>query len=312
MRIAGVLIFCLGLTAQTKPAATAAKPPAVEKSAFDKATLEAYLRHVELVIPQVSMKIDDAKPSTELPGFFDVWVHLSYNGGTKDDHYLVSKDGKKILKGEIFDVNKNPFQSNIDRLKTENQPTLGPANAPVTLVVYSDFQCPVCKEEAQVIRQNVAKTFPDKVKLYFKDFPLDSIHNWARTAAIGGRCVYRQDKNKFWDYFDWAYENQQSIGLDNYVSKLQAFASEKGLDGMQLGRCMDTKATEPDVTKEVEEGHMLGIAATPTLFVNGRKIEGGVPWQNLEALINLELDHQAQLKADADKCCEVTIPKLVK
>jgi protein-disulfide isomerase len=301
MKIALFALIGLGAMAQT---------PA--KSALDKATLEAYLRNVELFLPQVTAKIDDAKPSADLPGYFDVWVHWSANGATKDELVYISKDGTRIVRGDAFDVNKNPFQSNLDKLKTDLQPSFGPASAPVAMVVFSDFQCPVCKEEAQVLRQNVAKTFPDKVRVYFKDFPLDSIHNWARPAAIAGRCVFKQSPAKFWDYFDWTYENQQTIGADNFSSKLQAFATEKGLDGMQLGRCLDNKATDAEVTREADEGHALQISATPTVFLNGRKLEGGLPWPTIEQLVNLEIDHQAKAHDAAEKCCEVSLPKIVK
>ncbi len=157
----------------------------------------------------------------------------------------------------MYDINRNPFQSNLDKLKTSTQPSFGPEKAPVTLVVFSDFQCPVCKEEAQVLRQNIATTFKDKVRVYFNDFPLDTIHPWARTAAIAGRCIYRQKPAAFWDFFDWVYENQPQISLDNINTKLQEFASEKGVDGMQLGRCMETKASEPEVNQSVVEGHLL-------------------------------------------------------
>jgi protein-disulfide isomerase len=303
MRIAAFLLICVAAVAQTAPP---------QKTAFDKASLEAYLRNVELFVPQVTAKIDDAKPSTDLPGFFDVWVHWSANGATKDELVYVSKDGTKIVRGDAYDVNKNPFQSNLDKLKTASQPSLGKDGAPVTIVVFSDFQCPVCKEEAQVLRQNVEKAFPDKVRVYFKDFPLDAIHNWARPAAIAGRCVYKQSPAKFWDYFDWAYDNQQTIGADNFSSKLQAFATEKGIDGMQLGRCVDNKATDAEVNREVDEGHTLQVSATPTIFLNGRKLEGALPWPTLEQLVNLEIDHQAKAKEAADKCCEVSLPKIVK
>ncbi len=309
MRIATFLLIAASAFAQNAPAPV---KPAPAKSAFDKATLEAYLRNVELFLPQVTAKVDDAKPSADIPGFFDVWVHWSANGATKDELIYISKDGSHIILGDAWDVNKNPFQSNLDKLKTDAQPTFGPAGAPVTLIVFSDFQCPVCKEEAQVLRQNLAKTFPDKVRVYFKDFPLDSIHNWARQAALAGRCVYKQNPQKFWDYFDWAYENQQTIGADNFSSKFQTFAAEKGLDGMQLGRCMDNKATEAELNKEVDEGRSLMVAATPTIFLNGRKLEGSVPWQGLEQLINLEIEHQAKAAGASDKCCEVSLPKIGK
>ena len=312
MKTVVFLLACVSAFAQTKPAAAAAPEKAAEKSAFDKATLEAYLRLVELWVPQVNVKIDDAKPAPDMPGYFLVNVHLSFNGGKKDERYYVSKDGHKIVKGDVYDVNQNPFQSNLDKLKTDLQPSYGAAGAPVVMVVFSDFQCPVCKEEAQVLRQNVSKTFPDKVRVYFQDFPLDSIHNWARTAAIAGRCVFRQNPAKFWDYFDWVYDNQQNLGMDNFSTKFQAFATEQGLDGMQLGRCVDNKSTEADVNKAVDEGYSLQVAATPTIFLNGRKLEGGIPWQTLEELINIELEHQAKAADAGEKCCEVTIPKIVK
>lgn len=303
MKFAAFLLVGVAAFGQTKPA---------EKSALDKATLEAYLRNVELFLPGVTAKIDDAKPSTDLPGFFDIWVHWSANGATKEELVYVSKDGHSVIRGDVFNINKNPFQSNLDKLKTDQQPSFGAAAAPVSMVVFSDFQCPVCKEEALILRENVAKNYGDKVRVTFKDFPLDAIHNWARTAALAGRCVYRQDQAKFWDYFDWAYANQQNIGLDNFNNKLQDFANEKGLDGMQLGRCIETKATEAEVNREVSEGHALQVSATPTVFLNGRKLEGGLAWQTMEQLIKLEIDHQAQVSSANEKCCEVTLPKLVK
>jgi protein-disulfide isomerase len=314
MKTLALLILTIAAFGQVKtpPAAAASK------SALDKTTLEAYLRHLELWVPQVTVKIDDAKPAKELPGFFDVWVHLSFNGGTKDQQYYVSQDGKKILRGDVFEINKSPFQGNLDKLKIDQQPMMGPkavtANVPVNLVLFSDFQCPVCKEEAMVLRQNLEKTFAGKVRVYFVDFPLDSIHNWAHTAALAGRCVYKQSPDAFWDYFDWTYEHQGEIGLDNFSSKFQTFATEKKLDGMSLGRCVEGKTTEPDLVREIAEGHSLQVSATPTTFMNGRKLEGGLPWQTLEQLINIEIDHSAAVAKAAkdDECCTVQIPKIVK
>jgi protein-disulfide isomerase len=309
MKTATLLLTCFSLLAQTKPSAA----PAAQKSALDKATLESYLRNVELWVPQVTVKVDDAKPSSEIPGFFDVWVHASYNSATKDELYYISKDGHTIIKGAVYDINRNPFQANIDKLKTDGAPGFGPAAAPVTLVVFSDFQCPFCKEEAQVLRGNIASAFPDKVRVYFKDFPLESIHPWARTAALAGRCVFQQNPAAFWDFFDWVYQNQEQIGLDNISGKLQQFAMDKNLDGVQLGRCIDTKATEAEVDRSIADGHLLQVSATPTIFLNGRKLEGGVQWQVLEQLINIELDRVKAAAAETpEKCCEVTLPKLVK
>jgi protein-disulfide isomerase len=261
------------------------------KGALDKAKLEAYLRHVDLYRGAVTFKIDDPKPSKFLPGFSEVMVHLTYEGGGKDDLYYVSEDGQSIIKGDVYNINKNPFQGNLDRLTTEGQPSFGPANAPVTIVEFGDLQCPDCKMEAPVLRQNVTQTYPDKVRVYFKDFPLESIHPWARAAAIAGRCVYRQNQPAFWKFYDWIYEHQQEIDPDSLNPKIMTWAGQNGVDSVQLGRCVETKATESEVNRSIAEGRALGVKGTPTLFINGRKI-GGLQWQDLQLVINLELQYK--------------------
>jgi protein-disulfide isomerase len=289
---------------------------AAEQTGFDKATLEAYLRHVELWVPAVAVKIDEPKDSKELPGFLDVIVHLSYNNNNlPEQRYYMSKDGKKIFKADVYDINKSPFQANIDKLDVKGAPSLGPATAPVVVVVFSDFQCPMCRAEAEVIHKQIAQAFPTEVRVYFRDYPLVSLHNWAYSAAIAGRCVYKLNPAAFWDYHDWVYENQTYIGLDNLNSKLQEFATSKGLDGMQLSRCIEGKTTEGEVKASMAIGNSLSLNSTPTIFVNGRRIEGAVPWENLQALLKAEIDHQAKaaaLTSKDDSCCTVTIPKIVK
>jgi len=262
------------------------------KSALDKSALEAYLRHVELYRGTVTYKIDDPRPSKDLPGFSEVEVHLSFDGGTKDERYYVSKDGQILVNGDVYRINGNPFQTNLDRLSLADLPSLGPANAPVTIVEFGDLECPDCRMEAPILRHNVAETFASQVRLYFKDFPLGSIHPWARAAAIAGRCVYHQDAKAFWDFYDWIYENQQEIEPDNLNSKILAWAGQNGLDARRLGGCIETKDSEPEVDRSLAEGRSLGVRGTPTLFINGRKI-GGLAWPDLELVIRKELEYLA-------------------
>ena len=262
------------------------------KSALDKSALEAYLRHVELYRGTVTYKIDDPRPSKDLPGFSEVEVHLSFDGGTKDERYYVSKDGQILVNGDVYRINGNPFQTNLDRLSLADLPSLGPANAPVTIVEFGDLECPDCRMEAPILRHNVAETFASQVRLYFKDFPLGSIHPWARAAAIAGRCVYHQEAKAFWDFYDWIYENQQEIEPDNLNSKILAWAGQNGVDARRLGGCIETKASEPEVDRSLAEGRSLGVRGTPTLFINGRKI-GGLAWPDLELVIRKELEYLA-------------------
>jgi protein-disulfide isomerase len=300
--LASLIVVC----GQTKPAA-----PAAKKSALDKPTLEAYLRHMEMWLPQVQVKIADPTPSP-LPGFDEVDVHLAYGSAVKDETYYVSKDGQKIIKGTVHDINQNPFQSELSLLKTDLQPSFGAPGATVVIVVFGDFECPLCREEAQVLRQEVTKAFPTQVRVYFRDYPLDSIHPWARSAAIAGRCLFRQNPALFWEYHDWIYAHQTEITPDNFKAKLLEFAGTKGVDALQLGRCFDGRATEGDIDASVAMGRALQVDATPTMFLNGRKLVGSIPWQSLEQIIKLELDYQ-KVAADAgEKCCEVKIPSPIK
>jgi protein-disulfide isomerase len=264
----------------------------IAQAKLDKAALEKYLRHVELFRGQVNFKIDDPKPAKAMPGYSEVVVHVIYEGGGRDFLYYVSADGQTIVKGDVYRLNQNPFQANLDKLTTDNQPSFGPANAPVTIVEFGDLECPDCKMEAPVLHQEVPKAFPDKVRVVFKDFPLDSIHPWAHAAAIAGRCVYRQDPKAFWKFYDWDYETQEETTVENLKSKVMAWAGNNGVDTLQLGRCIDTKATEPEISRSIAEARALGVNGTPTLFINGRKI-GGLRWQDLEFVINLELDYLA-------------------
>ncbi|MEO5926016.1 MAG: DsbA family protein [Bryobacteraceae bacterium] len=273
-------------------AAAFAQAP-TRQNLLDKANLEAYLRRLELWIPQVAVQIDDPKPSPYLKGFSEVVVHLSYNGNGKEEHYLVSADGTGMVKGEVFDLTKSPFQATLDKIKTENQPSFGgSATAPVTLVVYGDFQCPYCKAEADVMRKNVTQTFGDKVRVVFKDFPLEQIHPWARAGSIAGRCVYKQDAKKFWDFHDWIYAGQAEVDAANLSEKVNKWAADNGLNAAEFGTCVSTKATDAEVQSNLAEGRSLGINATPTSYLNGFKLEGTVQWEVLQQVINMELTRQ--------------------
>ncbi|MGI8742775.1 MAG: thioredoxin domain-containing protein [Bryobacteraceae bacterium] len=283
------------------------KPP----SALDKPTLEAYVRHLLAVGPEVQVKIDDAKPST-LAGMKQVDVHLSLGGRTQDETFFVTNDGKNVVRGYIYDVAQNPFQSNLEKLKTDLSPSFGTAGAPVVMVIFSDFQCPNCKEEAKVIRDNVTAKFPTQVRVYFKDFPLEAIHPWAKSAAIAGRCVFRQSPAAFWKYHDWMYEHQAEIAPGNLKDKVLDWTKTGDVDSLQLGRCIDTKATEAEVDKSLAEGHALRIDGTPTTFINGRPLFGNYPWANLEQIINGELNYQQTAHNAGEKCCEVSIPSPLK
>jgi protein-disulfide isomerase len=308
MRFAVLTALCLCLL----PAIPAQeKPKPAPTSALDKTQLEAYVRHLLAVIPEVQIKIDDPKPSA--PDLLQVDVHFTYQGRSQDETFYVTKSGQHIIRGVVYNFAENPFKEDLDKLKTSGSPSFGPDAAPVTVVEFGDFECPNCKEEAKTLRANAPTQFPSQVRVVFKDFPLEQIHPWAKAAAIAGRCVFQQNPAAFWKFHDWIYEHQTEITAENLKTQVLDFAkSAQDIDGLQLGRCVDTKATEPEVDASIAEGHALHVDATPTVFLNGRRLVGNYPWQNLDQIINGELNYAKSAQntpaAADDKCCEVKIP----
>ena len=295
-----VLLCCAAAHGQTKPAA---------KSALDKVAMEAYVRHLFVLANAIKVNVGDAKPSATLPGFLDVVVTASNATASQDFPFFVSKDGKKILQGTVYDVNQNPFKTDLDKLKTEFQPSFGTPGASVVLVEFSDFQCGFCKEEAVTLRQNLLSAYPTQVRLYFKDFPLTQVHDWAKSAAIAAHCVFRQNPGAYWTFHDWIFQQQAEITAANLKDKILSWARDiKELDALQLGRCMDAKATEAEVDKNMAEGKTLGINSTPTLFVNGRRLVGRVDWPSLRGIIDYEIEYQKTAKNAGEDCgCEIKL-----
>jgi protein-disulfide isomerase len=288
-------------------AGAGAAQKAAEPSALTKATMEQYVRHLFVWGPQIQVNVADPKASTELPGFKEVVVTASAGQASQQETFLVSNDGKRIIRGSVYDVAKNPFEADKNKISTENQPSFGAPDAPVSVVIYSDFQCSFCKEEANVIRKNLPAAFPTQARVYFKDFPLEPIHPWAKPAAVAGRCVFRQKPAAFWDFHDWIFEHQGEITVENLKDKVAEFGKTKSLEPIQLAACMETKATEAEVNKSQAEGRALGVNSTPTLFVNGRRLVGNMPWPQLKQIIEHEVDYQ-KTHGGSEKCCEVTLP----
>lgn len=298
-----MMLLLLLLTSLVTAAETA------RKSALDKPTLETFVRHLLLWGPKVKVDISDPQPS-EIPGFLEVRVHGVAGKASQDEIFYISKDGQKILRAAVYNIGKNPFQANIARLDTQGLPHLGKAGAPVKMVLFSDFECGFCRTESIMLRKNLLQAFPDQVRLYFVTFPLESIHPWAKEAAIAGRCFYTQSNDAFWAYHDWVFAHQNEITASNLKQKALEFGGTlSNVDSLRLSRCINTNATEKEVDKALAMAQGLKLNSTPTLFINGRRITQTIPWPRLKQIIQLELDYQktAADAGDAD-CCSVKLP----
>ncbi|MGA2716987.1 MAG: thioredoxin domain-containing protein [Bryobacteraceae bacterium] len=304
-----ILAAATALLAQSAPKrASAPDKPASDKPTIDKAKVEAYIRHLFVWPAPIEVAVSDPKPGP-IPGFYEVEIRGSQGNASQQETFYISKDGQKIIRGNVFDIGQNPFKEDLDKIKTEYQPSIGTPGAPVVLVEFSDFECPFCRQQAKTLREELLKAYPKEVRLYYLDFPLESLHPWAKSAAMMGRCIFHQNASTFWDYHDWIFEHQEEMTPENLKDKVVEFAKGKGIDDDQLSKCIDSGATEEEVNKTRAEGKGLDVTSTPTMFVNGRRMVGTLQWPDLQRVIDYEIDYQKTAKNAGEDCgCSVQLP----
>jgi protein-disulfide isomerase len=266
------------------PAATA--PTALQKK------VEQYLRNLYAFGPSVQLSVSVPKDS-EVPGLLEATVDLKDGENSQSAKFYLSKDGKYLVRGEVSDLSKDPMAETRARLQIKDAPVLGDPKATVTLVEFSDFECPVCRSLHDVLR-GMLPNYP-QVRVVFKDFPLESLHPWARTAAIAGRCAYQQDPKAFWKVYDSIYDQQEVISAANAWSKMTDFAADAGLNADTFKACMAGPEAGAQVDASRANGQQLEVGSTPTEIVNGRRMVGADP-HILEQYIQYELAQQKTAK----------------
>ena len=164
----------------------------------------------------------------------------------------------------------------------DSDPSLGNAKAPVTLVEFSDFQCPFCLRVAPTLRK-IRATYGDKVRIVWKDLPLTQIHPQAFKAGEAGQCAAEQ--GKFWEFHDQVFANQQAMMPDD----LKRYAAGVGVDATKFNSCLDSSKHAEVIRNGVAQGTRLGVNSTPTVFVNGRRVSGAQPYEVFAGIIDEEL-----------------------
>jgi len=173
-------------------------------------------------------------------------------------------------------------------IRTEGAPSRGAAEAPITLVEFSDFHCPFCKQSQATLKQ-LLERYSGKVKLVYRDFPLDQLHPQARAAAEAARCA--NDQGKFWQYHDVLFQRPP----DAAPQVLRTYAEQIGLDAAAFDRCLTSGIHREAVDRDVEDAARLGLTGTPAFFINGRPLTGAQP---LEAFVRI-IEDELKLKDDA-------------
>ena len=176
-------------------------------------------------------------------------------------------------------------------VKEGKLPILGKNNAKVTMIEFSDFECPFCKGYFDETLPQIIKDYVDtgKVKLNYRHFPLD-FHPAAMPAALASECANEQDK--FWEYHDKIFTEQDKIAgktADVITTQLKTWAQELGLNTAQFNTCLDTSKYQANVDADLNDGRAAGVSGTPTFFINGKRIVGAQPYDSFKALIDSEL-----------------------
>lgn len=265
---------------------TQAQAPSVPAVAPDfPRKVETYLRELFAWGPAVAVKVGNPS-AAPMPGLLQVTIEVTSGGQSNTGLVYATPDAKFIVRGDIHDTASDPFAANRARIKTEGAASKGPANAPITVVEYADFQCPSCKQLSEILKQ-VLPRYP-QVRVVYKDLPLAQIHPWAMTAATAGRCALKQSPEAFWKMHDAFFANQEKITPADAWTTSLGYAKQLGLDEAAFKVCMTSTEAKTEIEASVNEARALNIGNTPTTFINGRRLVGPDA-ETLQQFIQYEL-----------------------
>lgn len=206
------------------------------------------------------------------------------------ESYLKSEKRQNLIQSYIAKLTKNnPVEVYFKKPRMDvqvevgNAPTFGKPDAKVTVIEFSDFQCPFCARAADTVNE-LKKKYGSKIRIAFKHFPLP-MHREARPASEAAQCINDQGSDKFWKYHDILFKNMDK--LDN--ASLEKYAKDAGADVAKFKECFEGKKYAQHVQADLDQGDKVGVKSTPTFFVNGQIINGAVPIEAFSEIIDEEL-----------------------
>jgi len=220
---------------------------------------------------QTTITVEDGKNPKQTPVFY------------------VTRDNKvAMLESGLFDLDVNLLEKREKVLRTvnlHNQPSVGPADAPVTIVEYADLQCPSCALFHAFLESQLLPHYGDKVRIVFKEFPWP-FHDWSKVAAIANECAYQITPSSFVALRSKIFSHQAGITAANVRDAMLQYGEEVGIDRLKLAACIDAQASLPLVDEGKREGTAVGVNSTPTSFINGRMVTAVLPPEQYFALVD--------------------------
>lgn len=284
-----LLVICLGCVAQSAPPDVARK-------------IEHQMRATYTIPAEVKIRVGDITPSSDMPGYDSVSVNIDGGDGkAKDYKFLLSKDRNTMLRVTKFDLTKDPYQELMSKIDVAGRPSRGAKSSKVTIVNFDDFECPYCAAMHQALFPELLKEYGDRVTFIYKDYPLVEIHPWAVHAAVDANCLANQNGDAYWDFADSIHANKRDVDSQktpetrfDVIDKMAMLEGQKhNLDVVKLQSCVKAQ-NEDAVRASMKEADGLGVNATPTLFINGQKIDGAVPVGQIRAALDSALKDAGQ------------------
>lgn len=231
------------------------------------------------------------RAKSDVPGYSEIAVSFSADGkSSKPVNFLLSDDGKTLAQFSKYDISADPRQL----VSAEGRPARGgPANAPVLIVGFDDLECPYCAKMHAQIFPAILERYKDQVRIVYRDFPL-SQHPWATRAAIDANCVGVQSTPGYWNLVDHIHAHADELGgaeksLEKANTTLDTLAREEGtrqkVDVAALSACV-AKQDDKAIAASVKQGESMGVDSTPALFINGEKLEGAYPMEDVYRMID--------------------------
>ena len=252
--------------------------------------------------------------ASDFPSYDAYTITLDGGNEKKTYEFLLSKDQKTLVRITKMDLTKDPYAENMKKIDVKGRPVRGNPAAKVVVVNFDDFECPFCSRAHQTLFPELFKEYGDRVAFIYKDFPLAEIHPWAIHAAVDANCLAAENNDAYWDFADYIHGNQHVInsekGRDNQFAALDRIALNEGakfkVDAGKLQAC--TKAQKEDAVRaSMKEGDALGIDGTPTMFVNGRMVNGARSVEEFRAAFDSAL-HDAGLAPPAHPAASASQP----
>lgn len=283
--LAGLLVLGLAAGCKAQPASSAVSPDTNRR-------IEVLVR-AQFNVPQdYSVNVGPRKPS-DIPNYDAVTITFSRGPKNSSFDFLLSKDGSKLARLETFNLEKDPVFS----INTAGRPIRGNPNAKVTVISFDDLECPYCGRMHESLFPGTLERYGDKVRFIYKDDPLTDLHPWAMHAAVDANCLAAQSGDVYWKYVDYLHAHGGDVtGPDRDVKKsidaLDRIAREQGvlgkLDETKLNACLAAQ-DETQVRASAKEADDLRIEGTPALFVNGERIDGALPEEQVWLVIDRAL-----------------------